>query len=134
MSNDQDQNQNINSKDFLLGTLLGGLVGASVALLFAPKSGRELRQDINQGAHYVRDRAEEWKDVAYEKGSEWREVAKEKTDQFSSTVSEKVKQSKEQWQDKVSQLTSKNNVDSEDEFDLAEEIELASEELAKNEN
>jgi gas vesicle protein len=32
--------------NFLMGAFLGGLIGAGLALLFAPKSGTELRQDI----------------------------------------------------------------------------------------
>jgi gas vesicle protein len=34
------------SNRFLLGALIGGLAGAVVALLFAPKSGKELRNTI----------------------------------------------------------------------------------------
>jgi gas vesicle protein len=33
---------------FLIGTLLGGLVGAVLALLFAPSSGTELRGQISE--------------------------------------------------------------------------------------
>ncbi|MBN2677544.1 MAG: YtxH domain-containing protein [Anaerolineaceae bacterium] len=32
--------------NFLFGAFLGGLVGATFALLFTPKSGAELRQEI----------------------------------------------------------------------------------------
>ena len=35
---------------FLMGTLLGGLVGATISLLFAPESGGELRAQIRQRA------------------------------------------------------------------------------------
>jgi gas vesicle protein len=34
------------SNNFLLGALIGGLAGAAVALLFAPKSGKELRNRL----------------------------------------------------------------------------------------
>lgn len=33
-------------KGIAAGTLIGGLIGAAIALLHAPKSGRELRTDI----------------------------------------------------------------------------------------
>jgi gas vesicle protein len=36
------------SKSFLLGLLAGGLAGGAIALLYAPKSGREMRKDISQ--------------------------------------------------------------------------------------
>lgn len=42
-------------KGFLLGALTGAVVGSITALLFAPKPGKELRQDIAEGAHKVGD-------------------------------------------------------------------------------
>jgi gas vesicle protein len=39
----------------LVPFLVGGLVGAGVALLLAPKSGRELRHDIKDMASSTRD-------------------------------------------------------------------------------
>ena len=41
---------NMNTKDFVIGALIGGIVGAASALLLAPKSGKELRQDLNHQA------------------------------------------------------------------------------------
>ncbi|MFB9327310.1 YtxH domain-containing protein [Paenibacillus aurantiacus] len=41
------------NKGFLYGLLAGGVVGSVTALLFAPKSGRELRKDIADGAQQV---------------------------------------------------------------------------------
>lgn len=35
-----------NSKDFLLSTMGGGVIGATIALLFAPKPGRALVKEI----------------------------------------------------------------------------------------
>ncbi|OCT11912.1 hypothetical protein A8709_29045 [Paenibacillus pectinilyticus] len=43
-------------KDLLIGAVVGGVVGAAAALLFAPKSGRELRSDIAEGAVAVTDK------------------------------------------------------------------------------
>ncbi|HEX7058105.1 MAG TPA: YtxH domain-containing protein [Bacilli bacterium] len=40
-------------KSFLLGALLGGIAGSVAALLFAPKPGRELREDIAQQVQTV---------------------------------------------------------------------------------
>ena len=40
----------MNTKDFLIGTLIGGIVGATTALFLAPKSGKELRSDISDQA------------------------------------------------------------------------------------
>ncbi|MHA7962616.1 YtxH domain-containing protein [Paenibacillus sp. CAU 1782] len=41
------------SSGFLLGALAGGVLGSITALLFAPKSGKELRGDIASGAQKV---------------------------------------------------------------------------------
>ncbi|TXK86100.1 YtxH domain-containing protein [Paenibacillus sp. N3.4] len=43
-------------KDLLIGAVVGGLLGAATALLFAPKSGRELRGDIADHAQTVSDK------------------------------------------------------------------------------
>jgi len=55
----------------LVPFLVGGLVGAGAALLFAPKSGRELRKDIKDIASNTRDSVvstiEKGKDI-YESG------------------------------------------------------------------
>ena len=41
--------------NFLTGVLLGGVAGAVTALLFAPQSGQETRQQIHQKAAELRD-------------------------------------------------------------------------------
>jgi gas vesicle protein len=41
---------------FLIPFLIGGLVGAGIALLLAPKSGKELRKDIADMTANTRDR------------------------------------------------------------------------------
>lgn len=66
---------NINMKDFVIGTFVGTIVGASIALVFAPKSGKELRGDINEGAQQVKNRAGDWKEIAQEKSSDWKDKA-----------------------------------------------------------
>lgn len=39
--------------------LIGGIIGAAVALLYAPKSGRETRRDISKAAKRIRNDAVE---------------------------------------------------------------------------
>ncbi|MBD0381191.1 YtxH domain-containing protein [Paenibacillus sedimenti] len=43
-------------KDLLIGAIVGGVLGAATALLFAPKSGRELRSDIAEQAQAVSEK------------------------------------------------------------------------------
>jgi gas vesicle protein len=52
------KNEN-NSGSILISFLAGGLVGAGLALLFAPKPGRELRKDITDIAVDAREKAAE---------------------------------------------------------------------------
>lgn len=41
-------NEKKSTKSFLLGFLAGGAIGAIVALLYAPKSGKEMREDLRE--------------------------------------------------------------------------------------
>jgi len=59
----------ISTKDFLIGGLVGGFVGASVAFLLTPKSGKEIRQNINQQARVAKHKTSDWTNQAVEKGS-----------------------------------------------------------------
>lgn len=43
-------------KGFLIGTAAGAAIGAVTALLLAPKAGKELRQDIAEGAQHIREK------------------------------------------------------------------------------
>jgi len=52
------QNNDNYTKGFLIGALVGGAVGAVVALLTTPKSGRELRQDIAERSEGLYNKAQ----------------------------------------------------------------------------
>ena len=58
MSQNQGNGQSY-TKGFVLGAIIGGAVGAITALLLAPKSGKELRQDIAQKSGELYNKAEE---------------------------------------------------------------------------
>ncbi|RKP55090.1 YtxH domain-containing protein [Cohnella endophytica] len=60
-------------KSFLWGALTGAVTGAVTALLFAPKSGRELRGDIADTAHKV---GEKTADISRQAGSAVQSLAK----------------------------------------------------------
>jgi gas vesicle protein len=62
------------SKGFLLGALTGAVIGSITALLFAPKAGKELRQDIAEGAHKVGDTTAR---LAHQVGETTGRIAKE---------------------------------------------------------
>lgn len=48
-SNANENTNQMNTKDFMIGTLVGALLGAAAALLLSPKSGAELRADLAEG-------------------------------------------------------------------------------------
>lgn len=52
-----NQNDGIRLKDFLLGAVVGGVVGATVALLTSPKSGKEMREDLKSGVENMKERS-----------------------------------------------------------------------------
>jgi gas vesicle protein len=55
------------SNHFLLGALIGGLAGAAAALLFAPKSGRELRNTLNVQAGSIMEKTTQMRETVSNK-------------------------------------------------------------------
>jgi gas vesicle protein len=66
------------SGTFLLGALAGALVGAGIALLMAPKTGAQVREDLSSGYSSMRDAA----------SRRYRDLA----DRAAATVEQKVNQ------------------------------------------
>ena len=68
---------------FLLGALAGALVGAGVALLMAPKSGAEVRRELNSGLNTVRDAASRrYRDLADRAGQRLGRAEQTTTDRY----------------------------------------------------
>lgn len=84
MSN--NNNQNIDSKDFIIGALVGGMLGAAAALLLAPKAGKELRSDLNEQAVYLKDKSSEISHLAREKSSNIVRTVSEQSNQVATKV------------------------------------------------
>src|SRR5690606_30803580 len=82
-----------------MGAIVGGIVGAVTALLLAPKSGKEMREDINEQAAVLKERSLQLKDTAVEKGSEWISIAKEKSSEIAKTVNKQSQQVVEKVKD-----------------------------------
>lgn len=77
----------IHAKDFIIGALVGGIVGAATALLLAPKAGSELRNDVAVQAVTLKDKGIELSGTAKEKTAQLSSQLKEQ----STTIVEKVK-------------------------------------------
>ena len=51
------ENGYANMSGLIMGTIIGAAIGAGMVLLFAPRSGRETRKLIAQGARGVKEKA-----------------------------------------------------------------------------
>lgn len=72
---------------FMLGALAGALVGAGIALLMAPKSGAQVREDLSSGYGSVRDAAaRRYRDLADRATQKLGEL-EQKVDQYSGGTS-----------------------------------------------
>ncbi len=96
---EEDRNS-INSKDFMIGALVGGIIGAATALFVAPKAGKELRNDITEQARNISEKTDKLRrDIT--------ETAKEK----SSTVSEVVSTKSAEIVSKVKRMRPTNELE-----------------------
>jgi len=75
-------NDEVNSKDFIIGALVGGIIGAAAALFLAPKSGRELREDVSTQAIQLKDKTADFSSTAKEKTSQLSTQLKEQSGQI----------------------------------------------------
>ncbi len=90
----------------MLSFLLGGLTGACVAFLLAPKSGSETRQQIKEFAEDVRGRAEGYYEQARERASATVEKGKEFVEKNRSLVSNVIDEGIEKGKDFVAKKKS----------------------------
>lgn len=91
-NNQARSKEGASSKNFLVGAVIGGVVGAAAALLLAPKAGKELRDDLNHQVNQLVEKTNQLSDEVGEKSSELAAKTKEKTASISKAV---VQQSKD---------------------------------------
>ena len=93
MSDDRDAA----ASSVILSFLLGGVAGAALALLYAPRSGRETREYLGEKLREGAERGRELRDQAMEKGRAFvedasgfverqREVLDDRKERFSAAV------------------------------------------------
>ncbi|HAQ07528.1 MAG TPA: hypothetical protein DCR24_08420 [Bacillus bacterium] len=97
-------NDNSNSRDFVIGAVVGGLAGALTALLLAPKSGKELRGTLTEQTSTLKGKGVNLASVAKEKAS----GLKETVSQQSTTIVNKVKDMKNNQGNQTSEENSEN--------------------------
>jgi gas vesicle protein len=80
-----------------LGWFVAGLsLGALLGVLYAPKAGKETREDIINGAREAKDRADELIEQGRQKASEYAEQGRQYYEQGRQKASELVEQGKQQ--------------------------------------
>lgn len=75
---------------FVLGFIIGGLTGAFVSLLLAPKSGEETRAYLKDKAIELNDKASEFAEKTYSQAEDAAIEARAKADQFTKMAKEKA--------------------------------------------
>jgi gas vesicle protein len=87
--------------------LIGGGIGAILALLFAPKSGHELRGDIADATRKGIEKGRETAALVGERAGEYYEVSREKAGELYHTAQEKAGELTEKAREKVDELKHK---------------------------
>ncbi len=72
--------ENKMAKGLIIGFLAGGIVGAVIALLYAPKSGRELRAEIGRKKDEILDDTTEFMQIAKAKAADLINEGKRKSE------------------------------------------------------
>ncbi|TCI56561.1 YtxH domain-containing protein [Exiguobacterium sp. SH1S21] len=123
---DQTNQEQQSSGGFLAGVVLGGIVGAAVALLTSPKSGREVRTYLDEKTSTSRERltvkSKEVREKAEPVVGEWIKVASDKAAPVLNLVKDKAREAAEL----------KQQVD-EDELSIEEAMEKADQLVAEAE-
>ena len=95
-----------NRGDFIAGIVVGGFVGAIIGILYAPKSGKETREEIGRKTDELLSKAKEEYDNAIEKSHKAYEAVLDKLKQLEQQtqkkvdeVGQKVEEIKEQGKD-----------------------------------
>lgn len=78
--------------EFIAGFLVGALVGAAAAMLFAPQSGEETRVVIRDKGIELKDRAEELSEEARRRAEEVQGQAKTRAQELSTQAKGKAKE------------------------------------------
>jgi gas vesicle protein len=78
--------------DFTAGLVVGGLIGVLIGILYAPKSGKETREEIGRKADELLSKAKEEYDHAVEKSRKAYEATVERLKELEGTAKEKVEE------------------------------------------
>ncbi len=92
------QDSGFSAGTVLLSFFIGGIIGAGVALLTAPKTGEETRKIIRDFAEDAKDKAEEYVGHVKEKASGFVDKGKELIDKEKNIITKAVEAGKEAYE------------------------------------
>jgi gas vesicle protein len=101
------------SKNFLYGFIAGGIVGAALALLYAPSAGKELRKSIKGGTDRAINEIDEYFEYAKNSVGEVVNEAKKKSEDL---VNQAKKQAKNLIQESEELLSKAKDIDIEEDI------------------
>ncbi|MDR2017981.1 MAG: YtxH domain-containing protein [Syntrophobacterales bacterium] len=101
----QNENNGFSAGSVLLSFFVGGLLGAGVALLLAPKSGKETRQQLKDLAEDVKTKADCYMEQMKEQASSVMEKGKDLLKEQKSIIASAVEAGKEAYTKEKDKLT-----------------------------
>lgn len=99
------ENKESRSIVFILGAIFGALASAILALLFAPKSGEELRKDIKEGTAESLEKSDEYLERARTKGTEVIHEVEGAASDYFNLAEDKVKSTFDKTEDELDETT-----------------------------
>jgi gas vesicle protein len=96
------------TSDFLIGGLVGGILGATAGLLLAPKSGDKLRRDLADAYEDISDRTQDFKEDMTRRGRSFAKNARSRTNKWINLakdvvdgLTEESDESGEEWIERI---------------------------------
>ncbi len=108
------------SKSFFYGFLAGGIIGAAIALLYAPKTGKETRESLKKNAQKVMGEADEYIELAKNSVSDVINEAKRKSEDLVSHAKKQAQSLIEESEELLSKAKDqKSEDDNMDDFPIS---------------
>ncbi len=82
MSEEEEVETKETTKDLFMGGLIGGVLGAAVGLLLAPKSGEKLRRDLANTYEDVAERTQDFTENMAKRGKSFAKTARSQTSKW----------------------------------------------------
>ncbi len=108
------EEESSSSGSFLMGAVVGGVIGAAAALFLAPKTGKEMRDDFSTQAVQLKNKSIELSSTAKDKAVDLTATAKDKAADFTSTAKDKAADLSSTAKEKATQLSTAAKEKSED--------------------